>query len=156
MRAERIESAGLSDTGRTNLELLIYELRKAVKSAEFHPEHIPITQMGGPHTSLPQLPDRITFTTEAHLQDYVARLSKVPGHLDQTLANMRAGLEAQHTPPQVVMAGVMEQLRAQTKAAYKKDPTTHPFFKPLRDRAPDDPLAQRAAGLIDAIGGEAA
>ncbi len=147
-RAEAIDAATLTDTGRTNLELLIYELKKSVKAAAFHPEYIPITQMGGPHTSLPQLPTRITFTTEAQFEDYVTRLGKIPGHLDQTMANMRAGLAAKHTPPKVVMAGVMAQFQAQTKKAFLDDPTQSPYYVPFRERPADDPLAKRAASVI--------
>ena len=147
-RAQAIDPTALTETGRTNLDLLVYELEKSIKGAAFHPEHIPITQMGGPHTSLPQLPSRITFTSEAHLEDYVTRLGEIPGYLDQVMANMQAGIAANHTPPKVVMAGVMKQFAAQTKPAYLADPTKTPYYAPFGDRAPDDPLAQRAATTI--------
>jgi len=147
-QAESVDTKPLTDTGRTNLELLIYELKKGIKAASFHPERTPITQMGGPHTSLPQLPSRLTFTTEAHLEDYLKRLGVIPAYLDQTIANMQAGLAAGHTPPKVVMAGVMAQFAAQTKKAFIDDPTLSPYYAPFRDRPTDDPLSKGAASAI--------
>ena len=147
-RAKAIDGATLSSEGRINLELLIWELEERLVSAQFHPEWTPITQMNGPHTSLPQLPDRIRFTTEKHVQDYVLRLSKIEGYLDQTIENLKSGLKGNHTPPKVVMAGVMAQMASQTKASFSEDPTTHPLYKPLAKRSEDDPLAQKARGII--------
>ena len=147
-RAKAIDPQTLSDAGQTNHALLIYELQNAIESAAFHQEQIPLTQMGGPHTSLPQLPDRMTFTSDAQLEDYLARLSKVSAFLDQTIAHMKAGLEANNTPPRVVMEGVKEQLEAQTKDEYKKDPAAHPFFKPFREDGVDASLSQKATSII--------
>ena len=147
-RARAVDPAGLTEVGRTNLDLLVYELEKSVKGAAFKSEQIPITQMGGPHTWLPQLPDRLSFTTEKHLEDYALRLEKIPASLDQTLAHMRAGMAAGNVPPKVVMAGVMVQMDTQTTEAHRADPRTHAFFKPFRERDPDDPLARRAAETI--------
>lgn len=148
-RAKAVDPSGLTDTGRTNLDLLTYELSKSVKGAAFHSEQTPITQMGGPHTSLPQLPDRLTFSTEKHLEDYALRLQKIPASIDQTIAHMKAGMAAGNVPPSVVMKGVIAQMDAQLTDAHKADPRTHAFFKPFKGRPEQDPLAVRAARTIE-------
>ncbi|MEC9466417.1 MAG: DUF885 domain-containing protein [Myxococcota bacterium] len=147
-RAQALDASLLTETGKTNHALLVYELEKTLKRAAFHPEHIPLTQMGGPHTSLPQLPNRLTFTTVKHFEDYVERLAKIPAYLDQTQLHMQAGLAANNTPPQVVMAGVPKQFESQTQQAFKEDPTTHPLYKPFLKADVEPALKARAANLI--------
>ena len=61
-RAKAISSESLSDAAKTNLQLFIWEQEESVESAKYRSEWTPISQMGGPHTSFPQLPNRITFT----------------------------------------------------------------------------------------------
>ena len=46
------------------------------------------------------------------------------------------------------MEGVKEQLEAQTKDDYKKDPTAHPFFKPFREDGVDAGMSQKATYII--------
>lgn len=147
-RAKLIEASQLSREGRINLSLLIWELEDRIANAEFRPEWTPITQMGGPHTSLPQLPERITFTSEQHFKDYVVRLTKMGDYFDQVVANLQAGVLANHLPPKVVMAGVMEQMKSQIKPSFFEDPSLHSFYKPFVTRSNADPLAQRARDII--------
>jgi uncharacterized protein (DUF885 family) len=151
-RALKLEGHLLSATERVNLSLLLSELRQDLKAATFHPEQIPITQMGGPHTSLPQLPDRISFSTPQHYLDYAKRLALIPVHLDQHVDNMRAGLQSKNTPPKRVMQGVLDQIKAQYRDEFIQDPRRHPFFKPFKEDSVDAALADVAANTIkDAV-----
>jgi len=147
-RARSVNRANLSDEGRTNLDLLIWELTESIDFAKTHPEQTPINQMGGPHTSLAQLPDRITFSTPQHFRDYVERLRKIPAYLDQSIRHMQAGLAAGRTPPQVVMKGVADQVRSQATPAAEKQPERHALYKPFLKHSPKDALATQAREVI--------
>jgi len=147
-KAKAITTEGLSNDAQTNLKLLIWELEESVFSAQYRKEWTPITQMGGPHTYFPQMPDRLTFTTDKHVEDYVTRIGKIGAYLTQTVENLKAGLAANHTPPHVVMAGVMAQMKTQTKPSFTEDPTTHPLYKPLAKRDAKDPLAIKTRAII--------
>ena len=147
-RAKAISTEGLSDAAKTNLQLFIWEQEESIESAQYRSEWTPISQMGGPHTSFPQLANRITFTTEKHHEDYVIRIGKIAGSLENTLNHLKAGLAAGHTPPKIVMAGVMGQMASQTKASYSEDPSTHPLYKPFKKRDANDPLAVKARAII--------
>ena len=135
-RAKAISTEGLSDAAKTNLQLFIWEQEESVESAKYRSEWTPISQMGGPHTSFPQLANRITFTTEKHHEDYVTRIGKIAGSLENTLNHLKAGLAAEHTPPKIVMAGVMGQMKAKPKPLIAKIQRRTRSTSPLRNGMP--------------------
>jgi len=148
-RLRGINRADLSETQRLNYDLLEYELEQRIESARFHPEQMPITQQNGPQISLPQLPNRLSFPKRAHLDDYLKRLEAVPTYFDQIIANMRAGLEAGRTPPQVVMGDVEQQIASMATMRHIQDPASHPMYQPFARLEPDDELATKARFVIE-------
>jgi len=143
-----IDAGALTPANRVNAELLRYELRRRLEAARFCPWQTPISQLGGPQRELPQLPSRITFDTDEHFADYVARLEKVPAYIDQTIANLRAGLEAGRTPPRITLGEAASQALANGTDAQAKDPTLHPMYPPFRGARAKAPLAERARAAI--------
>jgi len=141
-----IDRAALSPAVKTDAALLERDLRERIVSAEFHPEETPVTQLGGPQRELVELPEQLSFTTEKQFADYIARLEKVPGYLEQVTANMRAGLKAGRTPPRVTLAQAAEQALVNGTDAQAKDPATHPMYPPFPDA--NDTLAPRAREAI--------
>jgi len=130
-RLRAIPRERLSAPERTNADLLSFELEERLRSAAFHPEQTAVTQLSGPQRDLPQLPSDLTFTTEKHLVDYIARLEAIPAHLDQVAANLRAGLAAGRTPPRVVMGPAADQAFMQATPEQAKDPTLHALWPPV-------------------------
>ncbi|TVQ32280.1 MAG: DUF885 domain-containing protein [Phycisphaeraceae bacterium] len=147
-RLSAIDRDRLSPDNLLNAELLELHLKMRIEGARFHPEQTPISQQIGPHITLPTLPDRLTFTTEKHLEDYLARLAAVPDYIDQVIENMRAGLEAGRTPPRVVMRGVESQIASLLKFEYVQRPATHPLYRPLFALPADDPRVVKARDTI--------
>ncbi len=139
----------LSPANRVNADLLEYELSRALSSANFHPEHTPISQQSGPHINLPQLTEQLSFTTPQHYEDYLARLAAVAPYIDRAIANMRAGLEAGRTPPAVVMRDVVNQTSA-LLTMHAADPKTHPMYSPFLTPNVDPKQKDRAAQTIRA------
>ncbi len=130
----------------TTLALLDYELAKRIHAAQYHPEQTPITQMWGPQRSLPQMASRQSFTKPKHFDDYITRLTLVGKYLDQTITNMRAGLEAGRTPPRVVVAPALAQTRIHAKPL--KDATLHAMYPPYKE---GDAVSPRAARAIQEV-----
>jgi uncharacterized protein (DUF885 family) len=141
-----VDRTGLSPAVRTHAALLEHVLRERIAYAAFHPEQTPVTQLGGPQRDLPELPGQLSFVTEKHFADYIARLEKVPRLLDQVTANMRAGLKAGRTPPRVTLGQAAEQALANGTDAQRDDPSTHPMYPPFL--VADHPLAPRAREAI--------
>jgi len=146
--AREIEDAALEAANRTNRMLLVYELERRLSEARFHPEQMPITQMWGPQSWLPQMASRMSFTTPKHYDDYVTRLEQVPRYIDQVIANMRAGLAAGRVPPRIVVAPTAAQARLHANDAVKQDPTLHAMYPPFRKGEEDPATAQRARKAI--------
>ena len=143
---DAIEAPGLSAANVVNAALLRYELRQRIDGARFNGWQIEVTPLSGPQQSLPQLPDNLTFTTREQLEDYAARLEGIPAYLSQIVINMRAGLAAENTPPNIVMGNVAAQALAQGDERFERDPEAHSMFRPFVGAAPD--LAERGRNAI--------
>lgn len=132
-----IEREALDPAERVNYDLLAYVLDERLRSAPFRGELIPITGMGGPQISFPQLPERLTLDSAPRRKAFLARLRAMPTYLMRTRDRLAKGLELGITAPRVSMQGVVEQF---DRAAEPKD---HPLFAPFAELGRDDP--QRAA-----------
>jgi len=135
---------------RISYDLLLYELSLRIEGERFASWQIPATQMWGPHISLPQLPDRLTFTTEQHLLDYMERLRGIPAYLEQVESNMRAGMESGRVPPRIVMGESWRPAAAAANPAYLMEPLAHPLARPFVEweGAGHEAMRNRAMTLI--------
>ncbi|MCO5165371.1 MAG: DUF885 domain-containing protein [Planctomycetes bacterium] len=139
--ARAVDLEALAPANRVSAELLLHELERRLAAGRFREWLTPLTQVNGPQQSLPQLPERLSFTTRADREAWAARLEAIPGHLAQVVANMRRGLEDGVTPPRLVLARAAEQCRAQATGASED----HALFAPFRGLGADDALRARAA-----------
>lgn len=146
--------SGLCDMDRLDADLLRYELETSLEESKYFPEQMPLDSRSGPQIWLPQMGDRIPFTTSADYDDYATRLEALPAHIDQQIEQMLAGMAAGRMPPAVALAGVVDQARAIADQRIADNPATSPFYKPFRDAptegpaAPTKQAAQRAATAI--------
>jgi uncharacterized protein (DUF885 family) len=147
---EAIDRAALSADNRLNAELFEVSLRDFIDAARFHPEQFAVGPQSGPQIELPQIPDRISFTTRAHYDDYLARLEAIPAYLDQTIENLRAGLAAGRTPARVTLLHTPAQAGAMAAGAFLERPETHPLFRPFLSLPEGDELAVRASEALRA------
>ena len=131
-RLQRIDRELLASAeDRISYDLLAYELAMRLEGERFAGWQIPATQMWGPHISLPQLPDRLTFATQQHMLDYMERLRGIPAYLEQIESNMRAGMESGRVPPRVIMGEAWRPAAAAANPAYLTEPLAHPLARPF-------------------------
>ena len=147
-RLRAIDRAGLSAPRRTDADLLERELVDRIEGERFALWQTPVNQVDGPQQELPQTPDTVSVTNAEQRRAYLARLRATPAYLEQTIANMRAGLAAGRTPARVVMGKVHEQALAHGTAAIGGDATRHVMFRPFAGLAAEDPMRVEAAGVI--------
>lgn len=145
---ETIDRAALSPANRLNADLLDVALRTTLEGARFHPEQFALGPQSGPQIELPQIPDRLSFTTRAQHEDYLARIDAIPAYIDQTIANLRAGLKAGRTPPRVTLGRTPAQAAAMSAQSFVERPETHPLYKPFLALEPNDPLAIAGATAL--------
>ncbi|TVQ63039.1 MAG: DUF885 domain-containing protein [Phycisphaerales bacterium] len=144
----RINRDDLSPEQRLNAELLAYELRMRIEAAHWRPWLTPLNQMYGPQRDLPQLADRLTFTREAHYEDYITRLEGVSSYIDKIIENMREGLREGRTPPRITLRATPDQARAHGGRRFVENPEMHAMYKPFVGRPEGDALSARAREAI--------
>ena len=124
---EAIGACGLSPQEQLSRNLIIRNLREDIEGAQFTPWEMPVNQMDGPHLSLIELVTLTPFHNSQDYENYISRLHQVPRVFDQTVTNMRKGMQDHLMPPRYLLAKVATQAH---DVAGKKGEAS-PFAKPL-------------------------
>jgi len=150
MRLGAVDVAGLTDQEKISRELLLREFAEDQEAADFKEWEMPVNQMGGIHTTYPQLVASLSFTTVKDYDDWIARLHLLPAAFDQVTQNMSLGMEDHRVPPKFLL----EKALAQVKAMAAQKPEESPLALPLK-RFPTDikPAEQERikTEMLDAI-----
>lgn len=153
MQLTAIDPAGLSDQEQLSRELLIRRFTEDVEADEFKTWQMPLNQMGGIHTTYPQLVAQLSFTTEKDYDDWIARLHQIPNAFDQEMGNMTVGLADHRVPPRFLL----EKALAQVKELASQKPEDSPLALPLKKFPADMPKATQEriqAEMLKVIGKE--
>jgi uncharacterized protein (DUF885 family) len=124
----QIDPTGFTDQDQLSRDLLIRQLVEAQEEAEFKPWEMPITQMNGVQAQLPAMVQQLSFETVKDYDDYIARLKKIPGVLQQVTDNMETGVEDQRVPPKYIL----EKAVAQVNNVAGAKPEDSPFAQPVK------------------------
>ena len=117
----------LSPSDRLNFRLFRRQVEVDLAEYPFQWHLVPLDHRHGIQ-SVNSVADSMSFTTVKDYEDWLARLRSVPLLVDQTIALMRAGIDAKMVQPQIVMRRLPAQIRKQIV----EDPTTSLFYKPFR------------------------
>ena len=128
LRLAAIDAAGLTAQEVLSRELLMRQFTEDIEASEFKEWEMPVNQLGGIHTTYPDLVQQLTFTTVKDYDDWTARLRLVPKAFDQVTQNMAIGVEEHRVPPKFLMAKVAEQVK---ELAHQK-PEDSPLALPLK------------------------
>jgi uncharacterized protein (DUF885 family) len=89
---------------------------------------MPLNQMGGIHTTYPQLVAQLSFTTVKDYDDWIARLHAIPTAFEQVTTNMSIGMEDHRVPPKFLLAKALDQV----KQLANQKPEDSPLALPLK------------------------
>lgn len=127
---------------------------EALLARQAHRQYeMPLGSSGGFWTRL-AAHARKPMSTEAELRRYLSLLGSVPGHFDQQIENMRAGLRRGFTQPRVVVEGRDDFI---AEVANAGDPAATLFYGPferLGDAIPEDTREALRAEARTVIGGQ--
>ena len=112
---------------------MIRNLRQEIEGAQFKSWEMPVNQMAGPHIELLDLVTLTPFNDMHDYDNYQSRLHQVSRALDQTIANMRQGMQDRLMPPRYLLEKVTSE--AQEIAGQKGEAS--PFAKPLAKFPPN-------------------
>jgi uncharacterized protein (DUF885 family) len=136
-----------SGEDQLNYELFKRELSLQIEGAKYYPYLLPITQQTGPHIDYPQL---ITYHPFKNLQDYanyVSRLTQFRRVFDQTITNLKTGMDKKLVQHQNVVEKIIPQLEAQIVSTPDKSELRKPISEIPSEISGE--AAQRIAADID-------
>jgi uncharacterized protein (DUF885 family) len=125
---KRIDRARLTPPDQINYDLFKRQHEVSAEGHRFHWYLVPLNQRGGIQTAN-ELGDSLRFTTVKDYEDWIARLQRFPGHMDQTIALMRQGIRERILLPKVIM----ERVPAQIAKQIVPDPQASSFYKPFQN-----------------------
>ena len=149
-RFEAIDTTGFTDQEVLDKTLMVRELHERIDNARFESWLMPVTQFGGAHVQLVQLVSVTPFATVKDYEDYIKRLTTLPGVLAQITGLMRDGMSKHLMPPKILLVQVAKQ--AGTLAGGK--PEASPFAAPalkLGDGIPAAEQPRLRAAILAAV-----
>ncbi len=123
-----ISKEALSAKDRINYDLFSRELTQRIGIARFHPNLLPLNQLGGPHIDLPQLTAFTRFSTVIDFENYAKRIEAFPAQVDQTISRLEDGVRSRILLPSVAVEAVLSQVRAQVVST----PESSPLYGPAQ------------------------
>ena len=129
-----------------NYELFDRILQWSIREYELGVHYMHFNQLFGFHITLIQLPLQIPLETVEHHRNYITRLSKVPGFVNDHIELLTEGLENGYVQPRVALDGVDEQLRR----LVADDPEDSPFYGPFHEFPEWIPSAERDELMAEA------
>lgn len=94
-------------------DILRFILRHELALGEFAPWRIPFLSDAGFHMDVGYVVSSTRFESFDDYRDYLARLSALPGYLEQNRVNMQFGIEAGFTQPRKIMENILVSFDAQ-------------------------------------------
>jgi len=149
-RAQDVDSASLSISGRTNLDLFRWILEDSIGAYALNLSRIPFNTFSGFFMNALTASSGVAMVSVKDYEDYIARMSDIPRYFNENVDNMRAGVESGFVLPQIVIDGVLPTIRAQVK----DNPEDSSFFEPfvvMSGRLSDDEknrLRERGRAVI--------
>jgi uncharacterized protein (DUF885 family) len=153
MRLAAIDPTGFTDQEKISRDLLLRDITDDQEAAEFKEWEMPVNQMGGIHTTYPQIVAQLSFTTVKDYDDWIARLHAIPHAFDQVTTNMSIGIEDHRLPPKYLLQKALDQV----KELANQKPEESPLAMPLKNfPAAIKPAEQQRikAEMLDAISKE--
>jgi uncharacterized protein (DUF885 family) len=146
-RFEAIDTSGFPEQEALNQALMVRHLQMQVEEAQFKPWEMPVNQQNGVQIELPQLVNVLSFQSVKDYEDYLSRLGQMPRLLDQTVVQMRKGMNDKLMPPRFLLEKVVDQCNAVASQEPEKSAFAQPFYKFPKDIPESDQRRLREAGL---------
>ncbi len=126
-RIREIDRGSLTGQDVLSYDLFLRETEQSVALQRFSSESLAISQMGGVHLSIPQLPRVAPLRNVKNYDDFLARLEAYPRQVDQVIDLLKRGIDTGWVPPDVALRKVPPQLAKQLAQDVKQSPLYKPF-----------------------------
>lgn len=110
-RLRAIGRTALDEAAQLNYDLFERKLAEEIEGHRFRVFLAPIGGRFGPQQEIPQMHERVRFSSFGDYENYLKRLEQTPRNCADTRELLRVGLADGRTPARVALAGVPEQFR---------------------------------------------
>lgn len=124
-RLKAISTSGFTEQDVLSHELMQRSLEQRMASFKFKEFEMPVSQMGGPHTELADLPLSVPLDSVKHYEDYIARLHQIPRVFMQSEEVLRQGMKDNLMPVKFLL----DKIPAQCAGVIAADPFLIPLKK---------------------------
>ncbi len=146
-RFEAIDTTGFPVQEALNKALMVRDLKMSIEGARFKPWQTPVDQQNGIHIILPQLVNLLSFQSVKDYEDYISRLKQVPRVFDETIIQMRNGMNEKRMPPKFLLEKVVDQANNLATDTPDKSPFAQPFSAFPKTISEADQKRLKDAGL---------
>ena len=146
-RFQAIDNSGFPEQEALNQVLIVRSLQMQLEGARFKPWEMPVDQQNGVQIELPRLVSVLSFESVKDYEDYLSRLGQIPRLLDQTVVQMRKGMNDKLMPPRFLLEKAANQCNAVASEELEKSAFTQPFSTFPKSISESDQKRLRAAGL---------
>ena len=123
-----IDPQRLSAENQLNYRLFLYNYERSVRAQKFDSHLLTFGQRGGIQLEH-ETAEGLSFNTSQDYKDWLVRLEKLPGLIDQHINLGRLGIEREVTAPNILMQRVANQMQLQLI----DNPEDSPFFNVFKD-----------------------
>jgi len=145
-RFRDIDTSGFPEQEALNQVLMVRSLQMKLEGSQFKPWEMPVDQQNGVQIELPRLVSVLAFESVKDYEDYLSRLGQIPRLLDQTVVQMRKGMNDKLMPPRFLLEKVVNQCNAVASEELEKSPFAQPFSTFPQGISESDQKRLRAAG----------
>ncbi|MFC5861590.1 DUF885 domain-containing protein [Acidicapsa dinghuensis] len=128
MRLAAIDPTGFTDQEKISRDLLLRQFTDDQEAEQFKEWEFQINQMGGIHTTYPELVPQLSFETVKDYDDWIARLRAIPTAFQQATDDMELGVEDHRVPPKFLLEKALDQV----KELANQKPEDSPLAQPLK------------------------
>ena len=126
VKLHAIDRAALAPADQLNYDTFEWLLDKAIERQKFLEYLQPVSHQGGVQNA-DGIAEVLPFATVKDYQDWLLRMQRLPGVIEQVTVLMQKGIKQGVMPPKVLMQRVPAQIAKQVV----EDPTLSPFYRPF-------------------------
>ena len=128
-RLRAIDRDGLNEVDNVSADIFEINLTRSLEGDKFKSHTMPISQQNGPQMSVANLIPMITFVEAQDYENFHKRMQAFPRLIDQTIENMREGIELGLVSARINIEPVIEQIQS----FIVKKPEKSTFYLPIKE-----------------------
>ncbi len=138
----KYDRSAMDRRGQLSFDVMEYFLRMQIEGDAFRYYDLPVNQMFGVQSSLPNFMSQTHQVKDAgEAKSYIARLHQFPKKFDEVIESLKLRESKNLIPPQFMVEDVLKQMDGFTSSPPKQNPL-YASFKEKLDKIPADKMDQ--------------